>query len=432
MSQHRSRPPSLRRHKPSAQAVVTLDGQDHYLGPWPAGRRKPPPAAQEAYDCLIAEWLANGRRLPQQAEEAPLTVADLAVAFFRHVEQHYRRGDGTPTSEVREYRLALRPLNHLYKSTPAWEIGPLALKAVRQLMADGYEHPKYGPQGPVSRGVVNQRVGRLKRAFRWAVENELVPGAVYQALLAVRGLERGRTTARETEPVRPVPEAVVAETLPFLNRQVAAMVRVQILTGARPGEVCAMRGCDLDTTGAVWLYRPVQHKTRHKGKERIVAIGPQAQAVIKPFLRLDTQAPLFSAREAVEELRAEKRRNRKTKVPPSQQRRRVKKPKREPGESYTVSGYAHAIDKGIKAANRARACEACKELKSADRCESCKAGAVPHWHPHQLRHTHATTVRRQFGLEAAQVALGHAQANVTEVYAERDLALAVKVAGAIG
>jgi integrase len=432
MVNHRSRPPSLRRHKASSQAVVTLGGKDHYLGPWPAGRGKPPAAAQEGYDRLIAEWLANGRQLPQRPNESPLTVADLILAYFRHVEQHYRRVDCTQTSEVCEYKLALRPLAHLYKSTPAAEFGPLALKAVRQLMVDGYEHPKYGAQAPVSRGVVNQRIGRVKRAFRWAAENEIVPPAVYQGLVAVRGLERGRTTARETEPVRPVSAAVVADTLPFLNRQVAAMVRVQLLTGARPGEVCSMRACDIDMAGIVWLYRPAQHKTRHKGKERIVAIGPQAQEVIKPFLRPDTQAPLFSAREAMEELRAQKRRNRKSKVQPSQQYRRVSKPRKAPGESYTPSSYAHAITKGIDAASRARACEPCKRLKVTDRCEACKAAAVPHWHPHQLRDNHATEVRRQFGLEAAQVALGHAQASVTEVYAERDLALATRVAAAIG
>jgi integrase len=57
---------------------------------------------------------------------------------------------------------------------------------------------------------------------------------------------------------------------------------------------------------------------------------------------------------------------------------------------------------------------------------------VPHWHPNQLRHTFATAARRQFGLEAAQVALGHAQADVTQVYAERDLTLALKVAAEVG
>ena len=58
------RTPSLRRHKPSGLAVVTLNGQDHYLGPWPTGCRKAPPDARAGYDRLIAEWLSNGRRRP--------------------------------------------------------------------------------------------------------------------------------------------------------------------------------------------------------------------------------------------------------------------------------------------------------------------------------------------------------------------------------
>jgi integrase len=54
------------------------------------------------------------------------------------------------------------------------------------------------------------------------------------------------------------------------------------------------------------------------------------------------------------------------------------------------------------------------------------------WHPNQLRHTRATEIRRRYGLEAAQVLLGHAKADVTQVYAERDLSLAEHVAGEIG
>jgi site-specific recombinase XerC len=55
-----------------------------------------------------------------------------------------------------------------------------------------------------------------------------------------------------------------------------------------------------------------------------------------------------------------------------------------------------------------------------------------HWHPNQLRHSKATEVRQRFGLEAAQVVLGHARADVTQVYAERDTALAVEVTKKIG
>jgi integrase len=244
------RTPSLRRHKPSGLAVVTLNGKDHYLGPWPAGQRKAPPAAREAYDRLIAEWLANGRRLPAAEEARPaLTVNQLILAFYRWAEGHYRREDGTSTSELRDYKLSLRPLRELYGTIPAADFSPLKLKAVRQRMIDA----------DLSRGVINQRVRRILRMFKWGVSEELVPPPTLHGLQAVRGRQRGRTEARETEPVGPVSDAAVDATLPHVLPPVRAMIQLQRLTGARPGEVCAMRGCDLDTTGPVWLYRPQSH-----------------------------------------------------------------------------------------------------------------------------------------------------------------------------
>ncbi len=198
------------------------------------------------------------------------------------------------------------------------------------------------------------------------------------------------------------------------------MVQVQRLTGGRPGEVCAMRAGDLET-GDVWLYQPALHKTAHRGKTRVIAIGPKAQAVLKPFLKLDTQAYLFSPREAVARKQAERRAKRKTRVQPSQRNRRKRKPAKQPGSCYTTASYAAAVSRAVLAANTAAACDGCKEMKPVERCDQCKAAALPHWHPNQLRHTHATEVRRSFGLEAAQVALGHSQARVTEIYAERDV-----------
>lgn len=43
------------------------------------------------------------------------------------------------------------------------------------------------------------------------------------------------------------------------------------------------------------------------------------------------------------------------------------------------------------------------------------------FHPHQLRHSAATRLRKQYGLEAAQVILGHKVLTVTQVYAERNV-----------
>jgi integrase len=231
------------------------------------------PESQAEYARVIADWAANGRRPPQQRAGAVsgVSVNELILAFIKHAQEHYRRPDGTPTGEVGEYKVTLRTLKALSGHTPAAaDFGSLALKAVREnFVAAGW-----------SRGVVNQRVGRVKRVYKWAVENELVPVAVYEALHTVAGIGRGRSKAPETVPVQPVALAVVEETLPHAGRHIRAMAQVQLLTGARPGEVCALRACDLDMTGKVWLYRPGsdrgaegQHKTAHHGRGRVIAIG---------------------------------------------------------------------------------------------------------------------------------------------------------------
>src|SRR5262249_45037080 len=152
---------------------------------------------------------------------------------------------------------------------------------------------------------------------------------------------------------------------------------------------------------------PSQHKTKHRGKARVVALGPRAREIVKPFLTLGTQAFLFSPRAAVELRRTEMRARGESKGQPSQVSRKKRKPRKQPGACYSANTYAQAVAKAVLAANTAAACAKCTKLKPADRCDACKAAAIPHWHPHQLRHTHATEVRRRFGLEAAQVSLGH-------------------------
>lgn len=148
----------------------------------------------------------------------------------------------------------------MYGDIGVHNFGTLKLKAVRQRMV-GLKW---------SRGYVNGQVDRIKRMFRWGVENELVAASIAQALTAVAGLKRGRTEARETEPVRPVSDEVVEAVRPFVSRQVWGLIQTQFLTGCRPHEACEMRGCDLDVSGNVWTYTPASHKTEHHGKSRVV------------------------------------------------------------------------------------------------------------------------------------------------------------------
>jgi integrase len=219
---------------------------------------------------------------------------------------------------VSEYQYSLKPLREMYGMTPADQFSPVALKAVRQRMVEtGW-----------SRGVVNARVARTKRAFRWCVSEGLVPVAVLQALETVDGLARGRTPARETEPIKPVPSAFVDAIRPHVRRQVWAMVDLQRLTGMRPGEVILMRACDLDTSGEVWMYRPQRHKLSYRGSDRTVALGPRAQHIVREFLRPQTEAFLFSPADAERERLAAMRARRMSKVQPSQVCRKKRRPKK--------------------------------------------------------------------------------------------------------
>jgi hypothetical protein len=302
---------------------------------------------------------------------------------------------------------------------------------------------------------INRNVARVRHVFRWAVAEELVPPSVDHGLIAVEGLRRGRDDVRETEPVGPVPAAAVEQTLPHLSPTLAAMVKLQLLTGMRPGEVCSMRTCDVDTTGDVWSYTPAKHKTRHLGKSRKVWIGPRARDVLAPLLKLDTLAPIFCPAEAEAARQAARAETRRTPVTcgngPGINRKAA--PKRRPGVRYTVRAYAHAVARACDKAfpppdHLARAAAPGRGRRRKPRLETVaewrerlgpgrwadllKWQADHRWHPNQCRHANATQTRGQFGLDAAQAVLGHEKMDTTQVYAEKSAALARRVAAEMG
>jgi integrase len=207
---------------------------------------------------------------------------------------------------------------------------------------------------------------------------------------------------------------------------VAAMVELQRLTGMRPGEVVVMRACDIDTRGAVWIYRPHVHKNRWRGHERQVFLGPKAQEIVRQYMKPAVDAYLFSPTDSIAIYRAEIHATRKTPLGygNSPGTNRVRKPKRKPRSHYDADAYRRAITRGCDYADRA-AHTANPEVDEETRL-------VPRWHPHQLRHNHATAVRRDFGLEIARILLGLKTATMTELYAEADSAKAVEIAAKIG
>ena len=77
--------------------------------------------------------------------------------------------------------------------------------------------------------------------FKWGVAEELIHPDRLARLAAVPSLRFGAIETPEARKLHAVSVEVILKTLPQLSPTVAAMVRLQALTGCRPGEVCSLR-----------------------------------------------------------------------------------------------------------------------------------------------------------------------------------------------
>jgi integrase len=168
-------------------------------------------------------------------------------------------------------------------------------------------------------------------------------------------------------------------------------------TGARPGEVLAMVANGIDRTDpSCWVYRPSRHKCSHHDQAREIFIGPQAQEIILPrIMRAGEDGILFPMRRTT---------------------------------LWTLvhrgcqKAFPHPALSRIPADKRTEAQKA--ELRAWEKAHR--------WHPNQLRHNRGTEVRSKFGLEEAQITLGHSKADTTQIYADRDREKGKAVARKIG
>jgi integrase len=409
MAKSRKSPPSYRYHKQSGQAVVTLPcrvsgkRRDVLLGEYDSAE------SWAEYARVIADWEAAGRVLDnspgQRAKAASgVTVAEVMLDYWENQLQRYGVTDpnGRLPSGLYAKRSAVRMTRATAGSMPAHEFGPAALRQVRQAMVDQ----------DWTRDYVNQSVALVIRAFEEAVSREVVTPEAVVGLKCVKPLKRGELGVREGEKVKGVPSADVEAVKPYLSRQMVAIIDLMRLTGARCDEIVNMRSLDIDTSGEVWCYRPRRHKSEQHGHDRLIHVGPKAQAVIQSFRAgRPVNKPLFSPAEAEAERLQQQHAQRKT--PANQGNRpgtnRKQAPAKAPREQYDTTAVRRAIQ---------RACQ--------------KAG-VQRWSPHQLRHTAATEIRRAAGVEAAAAVLGHASPTLTDaVYAERDYSKAAEVIARVG
>jgi len=304
--------PNYRHHKATGQAFVELGGRRFYLG------KHGSKTSRQEYERRIADYLANGRQVAPTRSKKGITCQELAVHFLEWAEEYYvKNGQQTETFDHYKRAVALWVKHYGHESVDAFT--PLSLVFLqKQWVEKGY-----------ARLTINFYVSIIKQAFKHGVKFGWVDAPVHYALQAVDNLKAGRTKAPEYRKVKPVDAEIVEKTLPFMPPIVADMVRIQRLCGMRPQDIRNMRSCDIDRTGDVWRYVPYTHKTEHKDKQRIIAVGPRAQAILMSYLleKEDTpEAFLFSPKDTVHLQNIERRRNRKTlnkkgQVQPSQRDR---------------------------------------------------------------------------------------------------------------
>lgn len=303
------------------------------------------------------------------------TVREVVEVFLAHADRYYTLPGGRASGEPREYRRSVRELLQLHGDRPAAELSREQVREAREAMI----------AAGLCRVVINRRISRIKRLTRWLAEHGHLPDAVASSIALLSPLPPYRSGVPEHDPVGPVAAATVAATLPHLREPWRSLVLLQWWSGLRPGEVCGLRldQVQCPRPGEVVVDLGRDHKTGWRGRQKTVPLGEQAVCVIRPWL-----------------WRA------------SVMRRRY---------LFWTAGTRSDSSKPISTMSYANTV-----------ARICRAAGVPHWHPNQLRHAFATRVRARLGLDAAQAALGHASADITQVYADLDQAAAWRVVCRLG
>jgi Site-specific recombinase XerD len=391
--------PSYLLHKPSGQARVRINGKDHYLGDY--GSKE----SWQLYHQLLADECGTvAPALKISSKGNRISVGQLAAAYMQHTKDHY----GPKAAQVHCVRSALRPLGvetaeaeGKWHQLPVTEFTPLRLQQVleqRVLHGDRREN-KTTTGDKLCRSTVNASLRILKKMFKWGVSQELVPYAIYDALTTVEGIRKGKGKLAgmisEPSKVKPAPEKDIRAAIKYAGPEIATMIQVQLLSGMRPDEVTIMRPCEIDQKGKVWSYRPGKHKNdwRENDEGKEVLLGPKAQKLLKPYIKAcasETDYLFCPAR--VQERSIARQLKESGKEPSLVKLSKIKPPR----PCYDDASYRQAVRR------------------------ACKRAKVAIWTPNQLRHNTATNLREQFGIEQAQLPLGHKHTSTTEIYAEKN------------
>jgi integrase len=346
--------PKISWHPPSRRAYLTWHGKRYYLGAWEHQDKPIPKDVKAKYDALLGQLLYLGKP-EEKALPVGLTVHEISARFMDWAEGR------TDPADYRGCAKATQGLCTLSGMVEAKDFSPGQLRKVQDyFLGKGWV-----------RDQVNKQVRRVVRVFSWAISWDLIPASVLVGLKTVPPVRAGTPGTTEGSPINPVPLDLIKATLPHLTEPFRSMVKIQLLTGCRPGEVRLMRCGEIVQDGAAWLYRPIHHKNAHRGKIREIPLSAPAMKILRPFLKgRPAEAMVFpSGAGSGDEARP-----------------------------YVINTYSQTIRK------------------------ICRAHGLTTWQPRQLRKTVAQEVDNLLGIEHSAALAGHSGIEITRrIYAKSQL-----------
>lgn len=273
------------------------------------------------------------------------------------------------------------------------------------------------------RETINHNVIRVKKVFRWAAAEQLLPPTVHAGLACVPHLSKHRSDAREAAPKGVLKPELIRAVEPYVTPQVWALIQLQLHCCARAGELLKLRVADLDMSDEVWSANLREHKNAHRGHRRMIFFGVPGQVILRPFLENRSHdAYLFCPRDAVRYRHRDASHHRRSGQQPTPRRtERVIK------EHYTTASYRRAV---YRACVKAFPIPDSIQLISDSDVRARRAAEwrrQHYWSPHDLRHFAATRVRDRYNVDVSQVLLGHKRTEATQIYAEVNYAKAREV-----
>ena len=179
----------------------------------------------------------------------------------------------------------------------------------------------------------------------------------------------------------------------------------------------------------MWLYRPPHHKLAYRGRPRVVAIGPRAQAVLTGFWPADpgTTTSPRGGRSSVTPTRSAARKTPAVPVPRQAERRQAGGGERAAGRRSGTRRTATARPSTGGWSGRSRP-DRHDVPEGRDGPNLPRSALAPEPAPARARDRGPPAVRAGGRPGGA----GARRADVTQVYAERDLDLALRVASEMG